>query len=474
MVAPLAVASDVEQVKHPAKEIPLTTNSEEARRRFRGGLENLENQQTHRAHVDFRAAVRADGDFALAHLFLAYDNGNPVEEQAELEKARALARNASEPEQQMVQWMAGWRDGEMVPAISAMNDLIAEYSDDKFLLFIAGRWMVQQKNYEAAQRMLERAVALDPNYPAALNELGYAYAGNHNFERAFASLDKYVKALPGEPNTEDSYGEISRMSGRYEQALAHYNQALSYDSTFLWSQVGLADTHMLMGKEEQAREEYATAVAAATSQGDRLTWEISSALTYAYQNDAESFFHAMQKVADEAHALHVGVQEATAYRLMAMYSQDAKDVMEYGRKAEEVISNTTEIAPTDSDQQLALVLRTEAIHSALAGNLGSAKEALQELEMLALNSRSQFVQFCSEGAQGGVLWAQKKYAEAIPHLEEDQSNPLSAVRLAEAYRETGDRHRAEQLAGDLIHEPTMDDLMARRMLNESHVRTAGK
>ena len=35
---------------------------------------------------------------------------------------------------------------------------------------------------------------------------------------------------------------------------------------------------MLMGKEEQARAEYAKAIAAASAVGDRLNWELQSGL----------------------------------------------------------------------------------------------------------------------------------------------------------------------------------------------------
>lgn len=472
LAIPCAAAPGSAQATNSSADIPLTTDSDAARRAFRGGLENIENQQVERAHIDFRSAIRADSNFALAHLFLAYDNGDPAEEKSELDKARELAANASKPEQLMVQWLAGSREGEMVPAISAMNDLVAQFPEDKFLLFIAGRWMVQQHNYENAQRLLERAVAVDPNYPAALNELGYAYAGSHQFDRAFKALDKYIALLPGEPNTEDSYGEISRMSGRYDQALAHFQKALSYDSKFIWSQVGVADTYLLMGKEEQARIEYAKAIAAAPSDGDRLNWEMSSAMTYAYQNDAKAFFPAMQAVADEAAAIHIGMQQAMAYRLMAMYARDPQSALEYARKGEAVVARKGEMTASDSEQQLVQLRRTEAIRAAMAGDTVTADRLADELRAQSARSNSEYVQMCSEGGQGGVLWAEKKFTDAIPHLEEDQGNPLSAARLVLAYRGAGDNYSADELLQKLsaYHEPTLDDLLARRLLSEQGTR----
>ena len=411
------------------KDIPLSTNSDEAKRVFRGGIENLENQQTRRAHVDFRSAARADENFALAHLFVAYDNGDPAEEKTELDKAQALASNATKPEQLMVQWLAGWREGQMVPAIAAMNDLVALYPQDKFLLFLAGRWMVQQQNYDAAQHLLERAVALDPNYPAAQNELAYAYAGTYDFNRAFPALDKYVALQPGEPNTEDSYGEISRKAGRFEQALTHYRKALEYDSAFFWSQAGIADTYMLMGKEEQARVEYAKAIAMAPTVGDRLNEEIQLALTYMYADQHHAADAAFTKIAEEAHSLHVGYQEAMAYRIMSQYDPDASGFLQHSRDAENALNGKTDISGNDRDQETALMLKVRAVRAAEFGNVNVSNEALQKLAAMAASSSDTMIQEANEGAMGGALWAQKKYAEAVPHLEEDQTNQLSAARL---------------------------------------------
>ncbi len=467
LAAPCAFAAGADQSSAQDKTIPLTTDSMAARRSFQGGLENIENQQVKRAQMDFRSAVRADQNFALAHLFLAYDNGNPAEEKAELQKARTLVVNASKPEQMLVEWMAGSREGNMVPAISAMNDITSEYPEDRILLFLAGRWMVQQQNYEGAQRFLERAVKIDPDYPAALNELAYAYAGNRNFPKAFEVLDKYTKLMPGEPNSQDSFGEISRMSGRFDQALEHYNKALQYDPSFMWSLVGLGDTYMLMGKEPQARTEYAKAMPMAPSVGDRLTWQLQSALTYMFAHQHENADAAFTKVAEEASSLHVGKQQAMAHRIMSAYDPDFAGFLAHTNDAESALSGRSDISAGDRDLELAQVLKIRAVRAAEFGRIDMANEALKKLAAMADSSADTMIQQAREGAQGGVYWAQKRYSDAIPHLEEDQGNPLSAVRLLQAYRETGDSYRADSLALRInsYYEPTVDDYLARQLLS---------
>src|SRR5204862_3279006 len=46
------------------------------------------------------------------------------------------------------------------------------------------RWVMAQRQYEYSQKLMLRALAVDPNYPAALNELGYTYARLGDYENA--------------------------------------------------------------------------------------------------------------------------------------------------------------------------------------------------------------------------------------------------------------------------------------------------
>ena len=93
-------------------------------------------------------------------------------------------------------------------------------------------------------------------------------------------MDRYVALLPKEPNPQDSYGELLRMSGNFEGSLLHYRAALKIDPDFVSSQVGLGDTYALMGNEEQARIEYDKAIRFAHNEADRLSYSMQKAMTY--------------------------------------------------------------------------------------------------------------------------------------------------------------------------------------------------
>ena len=158
-----------------------------------------------------------------------------------------MASKASASYQWLFLWFAAAQENHYLPAIGAMNDLLAKYPHDQRLAYLAGDWLMQQKRYEQAVAVLERALALFPDYAAALNDLAYGYADLGNFEKAFAAMDRYVALEPDQPNPHDSYGEILRMAGKLDAALEQYRMSIRIDPNF-GSELGIADTYALMGR----------------------------------------------------------------------------------------------------------------------------------------------------------------------------------------------------------------------------------
>jgi len=113
-----------------------------------------------------------------------------------------------------------------------------------------------------------------------LNELAYCYARTRNFEKAFATMQRYITLLPNESNPQDTYAEILRMAGKFDEALVHYRASLKLDPAFVYSQLGIADTYALKGDEARARAEYALAILHASSKTEAATWSLQSAITY--------------------------------------------------------------------------------------------------------------------------------------------------------------------------------------------------
>jgi len=444
--------------EQPSDAMQLTTTSVEARTHFEQGMALMETLHWEAALQQWRKATQADPQFALAHIFLTMLSRDPEEQVDERKKAVAARDSAGPEEQLIIDWIANANRSQWIPAIEAMNEALSRFPQDKHLAWLAGLWLENQRESERAIPLFERANHIDPKFADPLNQAAYCYARLGNFDKAFADMEQYAQLLPNEANPQDSLAEISRMAGRFEDALAHYHASLKIDPKFIESQVGLGDTYSLMGDEAKAREEYAIAIAKATTRIESISFALQSAATYAREGDFAGADAAYQSVAQDAHRKDVGTLEAEAYRMMSVYQKDNARAMELLKRAEAVLSEPHPMSKAAEEQELALILRTRAGRAVHDGSMATAEAALKHLAILAGENHSGQVQFSYNGALGAILLARGKYQEAISHLEEDDKNPFSMQRLVVAYTKVGDKEGARRISDRLsrYYDPSIE------------------
>ena len=459
----LALPLQAHHIKQSAaKEMPVTTSSPKSRELFGRALTDYENLYLERANIGWRAAVQADPNFALAYVFIAYNSSDPAEAKAAQEKAKLLAAKASPGERLLIQWITSVRENNFIAGISAMNDMLEMFPKDKHLAYLAGNWMMGQNSYEQAQKTLQGALAIDKNYPPALNDLAYCYAQSREYPKAFEVMERYVAVLPTLPNPQDSYAEILRMSGNFNAALEHYRAALKIDPWFDYSQLGLADTYALMGNQVQARAEYDKAIQNAYTAADRVAYALQTATTWVRENNFAEADKAFAAVAEKAHALGFDLTEVQAHRMMSLYQTDDAEALKHLASAETALNHpTTSISQSDREDERARVLRYRAVRADHAGNHELAAQALQQLEALAGSTRSAVVQSSYHGAAGTLLMSQQKIQEAIVHLGEDEDNPYSLELLSRAYSITGAADKRHEIEVRLraSNAPTMEQAL---------------
>ena len=457
----LAAPLYAHHIKGESTTLPVTTSSAKARELYQKGIADYENLYLERCNDDWRAAVKEDPNLALAWAWIAFNSGNPQEVSDARAKAKALAPKLTPGEQLMVAWISKVQEGDFLGGITAMNDMLEMYPHDKHLLYLAGNWLMGENGNDQAQRFMEKALALDKNYPAALNDLAYVDARNRKFDKAFAAMDRYVALLPKEPNPQDSYGELLRMAGNFEGALTHYRAALAIDSDFVSSQVGLGDTYAVMGNQEQARIEYDKAIRFAHNEADRLSYGIQRAMTYVRDGNYAEADKSLQEVAETAHAKEQDLQEAQALRQMAEYQADDNVALKHLKLAEESLSHRPTISASDRDEELSRILRIRTVRAARAGNQALADQSLHQVEALANGSRNRVVQSSYHGAAGTLLMDQKKYEDAVAHLEEDQDNPFTLELLVQAYYQTEQVDKLHEVEAKLrgTNVPTMEQAL---------------
>ena len=441
--------------------MPVTTSSAKARALYEKGMQDYENLYLERCNEDWRAAVKEDPNLAVAWAWIAFNSGNPEEVSAARAKAKALVPKLTPGERLMVGWVVNVQEGDFIAGISAMNDMLEMYPKDKRLLYLAGNWLMEENGDDQAQRMMEKALTIDKNYPAALNDLAYVDARDRRFAKAFAAMDRYVALLPQEPNPQDSYGELLRMAGNFEGSVEHYRAALKIDPDFVTSQLGLGDTYALMGNQERARVEYEKAIRFAHNEADRLTYGMQKAMTWVRESNFAEADKAFIEIAETAHAKGQDLQEAQALRHLAEYQQDDAIALKRLNAAEDALQHRSVISASERNEEMSRILRNRVVRASHMRNELLRDQSLKQLETLAAASRNRVIQSSYHGAAGSVLMDQKKYEDAIAHLEEDQDNPFTMELLARAYYQTNQPDKLHEVEAKLrgTNVPTMEQAL---------------
>jgi tetratricopeptide (TPR) repeat protein len=429
--------------------IQITTKSHRAHELFEQGLVKISLLHQQAGLELMRQAVKADPNFALAHIFIAFFSQDPAEQVAEREKAMATRKFAGPEEQLIIDWQANASEARWVPAIQAMNSALAQYPNDKYLHWMAGWWLVLSQNQQTrAISLFERVIQIDPKFPDAWNEAAYCYAKTGNFDKAFNAIQRYTQLVPNEANPQDSFAELSRMAGRFDDALKHYRMSLKIDPTFHESQLGLGDTYALMGDEPRARTEYALAIQEATPV-QKVLWGLQWAATYVREGDFRGADLAYRTIAQQAREQDFANLQAEAYRSMALYQQDSAAAQELLEKADAALQGDHKVSQQLLSEEQAQVWRTGVDRAVRDGDQARAQALLKKLSDLAAANADDLIEVAYAGAAGAVYMAQGKYKEAASDFQGDPGNAVSMRGLVEAYEKSGQHEDAAKTASAL-------------------------
>ena len=128
-------------------------------------------------------------------------------------------------------------------------------------LFLLGASYERSGQHDPAVAAFRRALAQQPDFPEALNYLGYMWAERgENLEEALSMIQKAVKVDPDNGAYVDSLGWVFFQLGRHDEALAQLQRAARLvpgDGTVLEH---LGDAFLAVGQVDEAREAYLQAL----------------------------------------------------------------------------------------------------------------------------------------------------------------------------------------------------------------------
>lgn len=451
---------------------PVATKSVAAQKLVETALDQYENVLLDNSVESARKATEKDPQFALAYAVWSFAarRNHPNPEAGR--KAESLAATAPIDERLLVNFLTSVQKDDMLPAITAMNDLLARFPRDRHALYLTSEWLYFQQDYDRSVKMMEQIIKLDPNFAPAYNMLGYAKVetGDPDPAKAIAYLEKYAELQPGQPNPEDSLGEVSRYAGDDRGSIEHYKAALKFSPAFITSQIGLGDTYSLMHDFSSAAAEYDKALAMSTNHRDRLHVEFQKALMKFWAGKPAEGLRALADAEQKAHAVHEPYSEFEIQQAIALLAPTLKQRIAKLQEMERIYSHPVEgMGESDRNPSLASIWRDQVRAQVEQNHVEATTETIHKLEQLAAQSRDLIAENCYESARGYVFFAQKDYASAQDELSADPHSPIAINWLVDAREKLGDQKGAQsaRLRLKYLRAPTAEWYLATQANNAS-------
>lgn len=115
--------------------------------------------------------------------------------------------------------------------------------------------MLGLERSDEAKQMFERALALQDGYAPALLGLARLAVANKDAAEARLLVARALKANPGDPDSLRFKGDLARLDGRNEEALAAYREVLRVRPGYAPAHVDIANLLIDTGKLKEARAE---------------------------------------------------------------------------------------------------------------------------------------------------------------------------------------------------------------------------
>ncbi|HET8621984.1 MAG TPA: tetratricopeptide repeat protein [Gemmatimonadales bacterium] len=430
--------------------IPITSASDEARKLYLDGRALSEQLRAHDARRLYQQAVAKDSSFALAHYQLAINAPTAKEFFEHLKHAVSLADKASEGERLMILALEAGGNAKPAKALEYQQELVAKFPRDERAHFTLGGAYFGRQEYDRAIAEYRAATQINPGFSPAYNLLGYAYRAVERFPDAEQAFKKYIELIPGDPNPYDSYAELLMKTGRFDESIAQYQKALTVDSNFTPSKVGIATNRMLQGRHDEGGALMKRLYAAARDDGDRRTALVTRAIIFVDGGRTDAAVREIDRLA----TFDAGRGDSAN---MSGDAQLAGDVLlDAGRADAAAKRYATALAlieasglSDDVKQDARLAHRYNRARVALAkGDVATAKSEAASYMQGANARQNTFRMQQAHALHGTIALAERQFDAALAHLgEANQQDPQVLYWTALAWKRSGEAAKSKEFAG---------------------------
>jgi len=429
-----------------AQMLKLTTQSEIAAQYFMMGMNDFDNVFTRRAAEHFAAAFDEDPDFALAYAMNAFVAPGLTADQrrAKMDIALGTIATTTMPELLLASALRRQLDGDAAGAKALFGAAEELVPDDPHVAF-------RHASFVGSPGSAERVVALKsiterfPDLAAAFNTLAYAQWAVGDKAGARQNVARYAELLPNHPNSHDSLAEIMQFSGRYSQAIEHYEKAISLDPNYFAGYTGLAEARLMGGDANGALASLQEAKKHAVSDQQRANVTRFVANAYFYDGDGAMGLRTLKEAAIEAEKGNATGLAAQIHRELAV----AEALFGSTGTIPMHIKVATELAPVVANHVWA------ALAYGIARDADSARREARSFEKgSGGNDYTKVLDALAALAEG-----EHDTAETLL-LSADLEDPWARAILARCRKESGHMAEAQAMENEILadHQFTMANL----------------
>ena len=442
-----AAAAPARGADEAASKIPVTTASAEARQEYLKGRDLLEKLRATDARAHFARAAEIDPGFALAYYGLANAAPTAADFFAALHKAVAFAGTASEGEARMIAALEAGVNGQPDVVRKTLTALVQAYPRDERAHNLLGGFHFGRQEWQAAIDEYRKATGINPQFSQPYNQLGYALRFLERYDEAEQAFKKYVELIPGEPNPYDSYAELLMKRGRFAESIAQYRKALSVDSNFVASYVGIANDQMFQGRPQEARATLAKLEAIARNDGERRQAHFWTAVAYLHEGDSKAALgelernHEIAKRSDDRVAMAGDLNLMGTILLQAGQADAALARYQAGVDMIDTADATAQVKEAAHMNHLCDVARVALLRTDVAAAAAAAQEYRKQVEAKGVP----FQVWQAHEIAGLVASARGDHMAAVAELEKaNQQDPRVLFALGQAYAAAGNAEAARK------------------------------
>ena len=144
------------------------------------------------------------------------------------------------------------RAGELSKAEGIYQQILKTDPNQPVALHLLGVIAHQQSKYDIAVKLITKALAINPDFAEAHNNLGNAFTELGKLDEAVASCHKALAIKPDLAEAHNNLGTALKELGKLDEAVTSYRKALAINHDFVEAHYNLGNAFIKLGKLDEA------------------------------------------------------------------------------------------------------------------------------------------------------------------------------------------------------------------------------